>query len=105
MVRQPEQIPACASVFVTVTSRSGGLRAAEPETDKSTWRLVGELTVTVPTVTPRPETVTVAPFAKCVPVIVTSTAEAPRPRAFGLRPVVVGIEPPTEKHAAHVAVP
>jgi hypothetical protein len=103
MVRHAEQVPACESVFVTVTSRS--VRAAPPDTERGTMRLVGELTVTVPAVTPVPETVTTAPFAKWVPVRVTSTAEAPRPRALGFALVTVGGEPPTEKQPEHVPLP
>jgi hypothetical protein len=84
-------------------SRAVGV--AELETLNTTVRLVGEFTVTVPTVTPEPETSTVAPFAKWVPARTTSTLEAPWPSLFGVAEVTVGSAPATVKQAAHVPEP
>jgi hypothetical protein len=80
-VKQPVQVKACESVFVTVTSRAPGVAPAA--TDTSTVACVVDTNDVECTVIPPPENENTKPRAKLEPVIVNVCDDAPCPRENG----------------------
>src|SRR5689334_22246932 len=88
-VSPPVSVPDRLPGFVTFTS--SGTNAAFAATETFAVRLVLLFHVTATTVTPVAFTVTVAPGANRVPVIVTGTAVLPCWMAFGETDEIVGV--------------
>jgi hypothetical protein len=81
-VKQPAQVPDCASVFVTVT-------LTEPAACAGVVAVIDAAFTTTTLVAALPPIVTVAPAPKPVPVIVTAVPPAAGP-LVGAMPVTVG---------------
>src|SRR5438105_6775178 len=92
IVRQPEQTPLKGPGFVTVTSRPPIVAPLATAIVAVSWVELTKLTDF--TVTPLPETDTVAPAAKFEPLTVTFAFAAPWPSALGFTDVTVGATTP-----------
>ena len=102
-MKHPTHVPACVSVFVTVTSLAPVGAAAEMVMFAVTS--VEDTKVVEFTVIPVPENDATAPVAKCVPDSVMSRPVAPWPRLEGEAPITVGSEPDTMKHSHDPVAP